>query len=104
MSRPSSTRSTAPCRWTSSAWTRSTIPFGGPTSPAGKGGAATSRLREVLARSIDDVGLSVRSVNSLKNSNIRTLGDLAQYREEDLLKVVDAGAAPQAQATEGDVE
>src|ERR1700716_1350516 len=31
--------------------------------PAGNGGAATSRLREVLARSIDDVGLSVRSVN-----------------------------------------
>src|SRR3989440_6980752 len=108
--------------------------------PAGNGGgAATSRLREVLARSIDDVGLSVRSVNSLKNSNIRTLGDLVQYREEDLLKVknvgekalgeiaellrreglnfgmkfeetedelkvVDAGAAPQAQVSEGDAE
>src|SRR5712671_1976972 len=105
-----------------------------PIGPAGNGGAATSRLREVLARSIDDVGLSVRSVNSLKNSNIRTLGDLVQYREEDLLKVknvgekalgeiaellrreglnfgmkfeetedelkvVDAGAAPQAQAS-----
>src|SRR5439155_1538774 len=54
--------------------------------PAGNGGAATSRLREVLARSIDDVGLSVRSVNSLKNSNIRTLSDLVQYREEDLLR------------------
>src|SRR6185312_5136725 len=48
--------------------------------PAGNGGAATSRLREVLARAIDDAGLSVRSVNSLKNSNIRTLGDLVQYR------------------------
>ena len=108
--------------------------------PAGNGGgAAASRLREVLARSIDDVGLSVRSVNSLKNSNIRTLGDLVQYREEDLLKVknvgekalgeiaellrreglnfgmkfeetedelkvVDAGAAPQAQVSEGDAE
>ncbi|HEU5261285.1 MAG TPA: DNA-directed RNA polymerase subunit alpha [Gemmatimonadales bacterium] len=60
--------------------------------PAGNGGAAaTSRLREVLSRSIDDVGLSVRSVNSLKNSNIRTLGDLVQYREEDLLKVKNVG-------------
>ena len=59
--------------------------------PAGNGGAATGRLREVLARSIDDVGLSVRSVNSLKNSNIRTLGDLVQYREEDLLKVKNVG-------------
>ncbi|HEX4575262.1 MAG TPA: DNA-directed RNA polymerase subunit alpha [Gemmatimonadales bacterium] len=60
-------------------------------APAGNGGAATSRLREVLARSIDDVGLSVRSVNSLKNSNIRTLSDLVQYREEDLLKVKNVG-------------
>src|SRR5437763_17199055 len=59
--------------------------------PAGNGGAATGRLREVLNRSIDDVGLSVRSVNSLKNSNIRTLGDLVQYREEDLLKVKNVG-------------
>src|SRR5204862_14234 len=59
--------------------------------PAGNGGAATGRLREVLGRSIDDVGLSVRSVNSLKNSNIRTLGDLVQYREEDLLKVKNVG-------------
>ncbi|MGH7548110.1 MAG: DNA-directed RNA polymerase subunit alpha [Gemmatimonadales bacterium] len=60
--------------------------------PAGNGGAAAStRLREVLSRSIDDVGLSVRSVNSLKNSNIRTLGDLVQYREEDLLKVKNVG-------------
>src|SRR5437879_1867233 len=59
--------------------------------PAGNGGAATSRLREVLGRSIDDVGPSVRSVHSLKNSNIRTLADLVQYREEDLLKVKNVG-------------
>jgi DNA-directed RNA polymerase subunit alpha len=44
-----------------------------------------------LARSIDDLGLSVRSVNSLKNSNIRTLGDLVQYSETDLLKVKNVG-------------
>lgn len=48
-------------------------------------------LRATLARSIDDVGLSVRSVNSLKNSNILTLGDLVQYREDDLLKVKNVG-------------
>src|SRR5207302_1628556 len=64
--------------------------------PAGNGGAATSRLREVLGRSIDDVGLSVRSVNSLKNSNIRTLADLLQYREEDLLKVKNVGMLAKA--------
>lgn len=46
---------------------------------------------ELLRRSIDDVGLSVRSVNSLKNSNIRTLADLVQFREEDLLRVKNVG-------------
>jgi DNA-directed RNA polymerase subunit alpha len=64
------------------------VPAGG--SPT-NGSAESHRLREVLSRSIDDVGLSVRSVNSLKNSNIRTLGDLVQYREEDLLKVKNVG-------------
>lgn len=48
-------------------------------------------LAASLARSIDDLGLSVRSVNSLKNSNIRTLGDLVQYTEGDLLKVKNVG-------------
>jgi len=66
------------------------VPMVAATAP-GNGGAGTGRIRETLARSIDDVGLSVRSVNSLKNSNIRTLGDLVQYREEDLLKVKNVG-------------
>jgi DNA-directed RNA polymerase subunit alpha len=52
---------------------------------------AADGLAASLARSIDDLGLSVRSVNSLKNSNIRTLGDLVQYSESDLLKVKNVG-------------
>jgi DNA-directed RNA polymerase alpha subunit len=48
-------------------------------APAPGEGEAVPQLRDTLARSIDEVGLSVRSVNSLKNSNIRTLGDLVQY-------------------------
>ena len=60
--------------------------------PAMTGGtAAPGRLKELLDRSIDDVGLTVRSVNSLKNSNIRTLGDLVQHAEADLLKVKNVG-------------
>src|SRR5881394_2741625 len=59
--------------------------------PAGNGATQAGHLRDVLARAIDDAGLSVRSINSLKNSNIRTLGDLVQYREEDLLKVKNVG-------------
>jgi DNA-directed RNA polymerase subunit alpha len=57
----------------------------------GNGGTETARLRDVLNRAIDDAGLSVRSVNSLKNSNIRTIGDLVRYREDDLLKVKNVG-------------
>jgi len=60
---------------------------GGP----GNGGSEGGRLRDVLSRAIDDAGLSVRSVNSLKNSNIRTLGDLVRYKEDDLLKVKNVG-------------
>jgi DNA-directed RNA polymerase subunit alpha len=67
------------------------LPTVAPAPADDGGGAASGRLADVLARSIDDVGLSVRSVNSLKNSNIRTLGDLVQYREEDLLKVKNVG-------------
>ncbi|HEY7027379.1 MAG TPA: DNA-directed RNA polymerase subunit alpha [Gemmatimonadales bacterium] len=48
-------------------------------------------LQEKLSRLIDDFGLSVRSLNSLKNSNIRTLGDLVAYTEDELLKVKNVG-------------
>ena len=50
-----------------------------------------AQLRELLAKAIDDCGLSVRSINSLKNSNISTLADLVKYSEDDLLKVKNVG-------------
>jgi DNA-directed RNA polymerase subunit alpha len=56
-----------------------------PTAPG------TANLRQRLARPIDDFGLSVRSLNSLKNSNIRTLKDLVEFSEDDLLKVKNVG-------------
>jgi DNA-directed RNA polymerase subunit alpha len=59
--------------------------------PTGNGHTEGGRLRDVLGRAIDEAGLSVRSINSLKNSNIRTIGDLVRYREEDLLKVKNVG-------------
>jgi DNA-directed RNA polymerase subunit alpha len=55
------------------------------------GDGDTESLRALLGRLIDDVGLSVRSINSLKNSNIRTLGDLVRNTEEQLLKVRNVG-------------
>jgi DNA-directed RNA polymerase subunit alpha len=66
------------------------VPMVSTEAPA-PGGVAGDGLAGSLARSIDDLGLSVRSVNSLKNSNIRTLGDLVQYTESDLLKVKNVG-------------
>jgi len=59
----------------------------------GNGDAAhdTARLRDLLAKPIDECGLSVRSINSLKNSSINTLGDLVRYTEEDMLKVKNVG-------------
>jgi DNA-directed RNA polymerase subunit alpha len=49
------------------------------------------QLHELLDRPIDECNLSVRSVNSLKNSNINTLGDLVRHSEEDMLKVKNVG-------------
>jgi DNA-directed RNA polymerase subunit alpha len=44
------------------------------------------RLKELFARSVDELELSVRSGNCLKASNIRTLGDLVMRSEADMLK------------------
>jgi DNA-directed RNA polymerase subunit alpha len=60
----------------------------------------TERLRGLLGRLIDDCGLSVRSVNSLKNSNIRTLGDLVRNTEDQLLKVRNVGEKAVAEIAE----
>lgn len=65
----------------------STVPLGG----NGGGDHDSSRLRMLLAKPIDECGLSVRSLNSLKNFNISTLGDLVRYSEEELLRVKNVG-------------
>ncbi len=49
------------------------------------------RLAELLKTPIDDLELSVRSVNSLKNSSIRTLGDLVRQTETQILQVKNFG-------------
>jgi DNA-directed RNA polymerase subunit alpha len=64
-----------------------------PTAPVAEGdlGQDGAQLRDLLQKPIDDCGLSVRSINSLKNSSVSTLGDLVTYSEEDLLKVKNVG-------------
>jgi DNA-directed RNA polymerase subunit alpha len=54
-------------------------------------GADAARMGDLLRTSIDDLELSVRSVNSLKNSNIRTLGDLVRQTENQILQVKNFG-------------
>jgi DNA-directed RNA polymerase subunit alpha len=54
-------------------------------------GGDAARLAELLRTPIDDLELSVRSVNSLKNSNIRSLGDLVRQTESQILQVKNFG-------------
>ena len=49
------------------------------------------RLQQLLLTPIDELELSVRSVNSLKNSEIRTLGDLVRQTETQMLQVKNFG-------------
>ena len=57
-------------------------------------------IRMKLERLIDDIGLSVRTLNSLKNSNIRTLQDLVAFDEHDLKDVKNIGEKAVAEIAE----
>ena len=46
---------------------------------------------EKLAKSVDEMELSVRSYNCLKNANIRTIGELVQKTEAEMLKTKNFG-------------
>ena len=49
------------------------------------------RLRENLMRSIEELELSVRSYNCLKNADIKTIADLVQRSEAEMLKTKNFG-------------
>lgn len=54
--------------------------------------AVPERLQDLFARPIEDLAeLSVRSRNSLQKENIRTLGDLVQRTEDDMLQIENFG-------------
>jgi DNA-directed RNA polymerase subunit alpha len=46
---------------------------------------------EKLNKSVDEMELSVRSYNCLKNANIRTIGELVQKTESEMLKTKNFG-------------
>lgn len=49
------------------------------------------RMGELLSKPIEELDLSVRSANCLKNANIRTLGDLVQRSEREMLATKNFG-------------
>src|SRR5262249_25855142 len=55
------------------------------------GESAVERLNENLNRSVEELDLSVRSYNCLKNAQIQTIGDLVTRSEADMLKTKNFG-------------
>jgi DNA-directed RNA polymerase subunit alpha len=49
------------------------------------------KLRQVLETPVEELELSVRSSNCLRNINIRTIGDLAQRTEDEISKTKNFG-------------
>jgi DNA-directed RNA polymerase subunit alpha len=55
------------------------------------GETAAERMNENLSRSVEELDLSVRSYNCLKNAQIQTIGDLVTRSEADMLKTKNFG-------------
>ncbi len=51
----------------------------------------TKKINEHLYRSVEELELSVRSANCLKNADIRLIGDLVQRSEAEMLKTQNFG-------------
>jgi DNA-directed RNA polymerase subunit alpha len=48
-------------------------------------------LKEVLAKAIDELDLTVRSINCLTSENIKTIGQLVSVTEHELLRTPNLG-------------
>jgi len=49
------------------------------------------KMNEILNRSVEELELSVRSYNCLKNANIQTIGELVQKSEAEMLRTKNFG-------------
>ncbi|HVT59631.1 MAG TPA: DNA-directed RNA polymerase subunit alpha [Thermoanaerobaculia bacterium] len=58
---------------------------------SGEGDEELAGLDALLAKQIDELDLSVRSANSLKNANIHTLRDLVRRSEKEMLETKNFG-------------
>jgi DNA-directed RNA polymerase subunit alpha len=61
------------------------------TTPVEISEADREMWSEKLSKSVDEMELSVRSYNCLKNANIRTIGELVQKSEAEMLKTKNFG-------------
>jgi DNA-directed RNA polymerase subunit alpha len=61
------------------------------TTPVEVSDEEKGALYEKLGKSVDEMELSVRSYNCLKNANIRTIGELVQKTEGEMLKTKNFG-------------
>ncbi len=52
---------------------------------------AANQMNEILNRSVEELELSVRSYNCLKNANIQSIGDLVQKSEAEMLRTKNFG-------------
>ncbi|NNC47575.1 MAG: DNA-directed RNA polymerase subunit alpha [Sphingomonas sp.] len=66
-------------------------PAPAPQQGAGEGGQDTNQLNRYLLKKVDELELSVRSANCLKNDNIIYIGDLVQKTEAEMLRTPNFG-------------
>jgi len=67
------------------------INFEEPTAPGAEEKAAEPPFNKNLLRKVDELELSVRSANCLKNDNIVYIGDLVQKTEAEMLRTPNFG-------------
>ncbi|WP_260482579.1 DNA-directed RNA polymerase subunit alpha [Sphingomicrobium flavum] len=66
-------------------------PAQGGSAGASEGGQDTNQLNRYLLKKVDELELSVRSANCLKNDNIIYIGDLVQKTEAEMLRTPNFG-------------
>ena len=75
-----------------SAVTRSApVQAGGVPAAAPEAGGDTAQINRYLLKKVDELELSVRSANCLKNDNIFYIGDLVQKTEAEMLRTPNFG-------------
>ncbi|MBW4331424.1 DNA-directed RNA polymerase subunit alpha [Stakelama sp. CBK3Z-3] len=66
-------------------------PAGQAAPAAGEAGGDTAQINRYLLKKVDELELSVRSANCLKNDNIIYIGDLVQKTEAEMLRTPNFG-------------